>query len=72
MVYGAWLIYAAGMKYLLIGSILYAPAILFFIQAKRERNLHWFNKTADKVVAGAIACAALVSIYLISVGHLAL
>jgi arginine:ornithine antiporter/lysine permease len=72
MVYGAWLIYAAGMKYLLIGSILYAPAILFFIQAKRERNLHWFNKTTDKVVAGAIACAAVVSIYLISVGHLAL
>lgn len=72
MIYGAWLIFAAGMHFLLIGSILYAPAILFFIQAKRERKLHWFNKPIDKVVASLICAAAVLSIYLIAVGELAL
>lgn len=72
MVYGAWLIYAAGMKFLLIGSILYAPAILFFIQAKRERKVKWFNKPIDKIVASLICVAAVISIYMISIGELAL
>ena len=35
-VYGAWLLYAAGPKYLLLSAILYSPGVLIFYWAKRE------------------------------------
>ncbi|RLM27870.1 arginine-ornithine antiporter [Brenneria alni] len=70
MIYGAWLVYAAGIKYLLIGTILYAPAILFYIKAKKEKHKPYFDKIVDKVVASIVVIAAMISIYLIFHGEL--
>ncbi len=36
-VYDIWLVYAAGLSYLFMCAILYAPGVVFFIWARRER-----------------------------------
>jgi arginine:ornithine antiporter / lysine permease len=36
--YGLWLVYAAGLNYLLMCSILFAPGILVYMKARRERG----------------------------------
>lgn len=35
--YGAWLVYAAGMEYLLLSMILYALGIVFYVWARKEK-----------------------------------
>lgn len=42
--YGIWLVYAAGLDYLLMVSILYAFGIPFFIWAKKENKKQVFTK----------------------------
>lgn len=42
-VYGVWLLYAAGPKYLLLSALLYAPGAAVFFWAKRERALRVFR-----------------------------
>lgn len=42
--YGVWLVYAAGLDYLLMVSILYAFGIPFFIWAKKENKKQVFTK----------------------------
>lgn len=37
-VYGVWLLYAAGLKYLLLAALLYAPGALLFAWARREQG----------------------------------
>ena len=36
--YGLWLVYAAGLNYLLMCAVLFAPGILVYMQARRERG----------------------------------
>ena len=38
VVYTVFMIYAGGMKFLLLSAILYAPGTLLYIVARRERN----------------------------------
>lgn len=42
--YGVWLVYAAGLDYLLMVSILYAFGIPFFVWAKKENKKQVFTK----------------------------
>jgi arginine:ornithine antiporter / lysine permease len=37
VVYCGWLLYAAGLKYLLLSSLLYVPGVVLYVVAKRER-----------------------------------
>jgi arginine:ornithine antiporter/lysine permease len=64
--YGLWLIYAAGLKYLLLSMILYAPGILFYLWARREQGQKPFTTVeagvcALVVVAGVVAARQLIS-----------
>ena len=70
-VYCAWLLYAAGPKYLLLSSLLYAPGALVFIWAKRAQRLPVF-RGFEWIVCGALALLALIAGYLLSVGKLGL
>jgi arginine:ornithine antiporter/lysine permease len=59
--YGLWLVYAAGLSYLLMCSILFVPGIFVYLRARREAGARAFGG-ADAVIAIAIlalgACAA--------------
>lgn len=72
MIYAAWLLYAAGLRYLQLGAILYAPAILFFYYAKRERKLPVFQHRYERGLAYLIVLAAVSSVIMIGTGRLSL
>ena len=59
--YGLWLVYAAGLSYLLMCSILFVPGILVYVKARRESGARAFT-LAEAAIAAAIlvlgACAA--------------
>jgi arginine:ornithine antiporter/lysine permease len=42
-VYGVWLLYAAGFKYLLLAAVLYVPGAAVYRWARRERKLPVFT-----------------------------
>jgi len=70
-VYCAWLLYAAGPKYLLLSALLYAPGALVYIVAKREATQRVFSPIEWAVFA-ALVLLALVAGWLLYAGKLAL
>jgi arginine:ornithine antiporter / lysine permease len=71
VVYSIFLLYAAGLKYLLVACIVYAPGTLLYIWARREQGMRVF-RPAEAVICVALIVAAIVGIVLISTGYLAL
>jgi arginine:ornithine antiporter/lysine permease len=70
-IYCLWLFYAAGLKYLLLSALLYAPGALIYMVAKRQRAKRVFN-TWEWVILAVLVVLALVSAYLLATGRLGL
>ncbi|WNM23231.1 basic amino acid/polyamine antiporter [Demequina capsici] len=58
VVYTAYLVYAAGMKYLLLALLVYAPASILYVWAKRERGMQVFSTWEIGLCAVSFAGAA--------------
>lgn len=58
-IYGAWLIYAAGVNYLLMVAILYAPGVLVYWWARNVRGEKAFTAVEGILAAGLLAAASL-------------
>ena len=69
--YCLWLLYAAGLKYLLLSALLYAPGAALYLWAKRERGEPAFRRREGLLLAGLMALA-LIAAWMLSAGHLAL
>lgn len=41
-VYGVWLLYASGLYYLMLSTLLYVPGFAFYLKAKREQGAKAF------------------------------
>jgi arginine:ornithine antiporter/lysine permease len=65
--YGLWLVYAAGLNYLLMCSVLFAPGILVYMRARRERGQSPFEGF-EYALAIFIALLAVVAAYLMWTG----
>jgi arginine:ornithine antiporter / lysine permease len=65
--YGLWLVYAVGLNFLLMCAVLFAPGILVYMQARRERGEAAFAGF-DLVLAILIALLAVVAAYLMWTG----
>ena len=63
--YCLWLLYAAGVKYLLLSALLYAPGALVYFWAKRQRHERAFT-TTEWVILAVLAALALVAAYLLA------
>ena len=63
-VYGIWLVYAAGPTYLFMAAMLYAPGIIFYVMARRERGEKSFTAT-EALIAAALVAAGVAAVYLI-------
>ena len=61
-VYGLWLIYAAGTKYLLMCAVLFAPGIAVYVIARKERGERAFTgpEAAIAIGIGVLAVVAAV------------
>jgi len=57
--YTAFLLYAAGLKYVLVSLIIYAPATILFVMARREQGRRLFSPGEAVLLAVSIAGAAL-------------
>lgn len=69
--YTAFLLYAAGLKFVLVSFILYAPATLLFIKARREQRRRLFSSREAVICAVSIA-GAIVGVIALAVGWIEL
>lgn len=67
--YGIWLVYAAGLEYLLMCAILFAPGILVYLKARSERQERAFTGI-EYVIAAVIVIAAVVAAWLLATGKI--
>ncbi|MCX5435716.1 MULTISPECIES: basic amino acid/polyamine antiporter [unclassified Streptomyces] len=58
-VYTAFLLYAAGMKFVLVSFIVYAPATVLFVMARREQGRRLFSPAELVILAVSVAGAVL-------------
>ena len=63
-VYCVWLLYAAGLKYLLLSALLYAPGAAIYLLAKKQRSERAFTGR-ELVILAALLLLALVSAYML-------
>ena len=70
-VYCAWLLYAAGPKYLLLSALLYAPGAAIYLVAKRQRAERAFTGR-ERVILAALLVVAVASAYRLWSGSLGL
>ena len=66
-IYGLWLVYAAGLNYLLMCAVLFAPGILVYMRARRERGEPVFVGF-ELALAILIVLLAVVAAYLMWTG----
>lgn len=62
VVYSVWLLYAAGVKYLLLSALLYAPGALVYIKARLEDKQTIFTDVEKLYFAASVAGAVLAAI----------
>jgi arginine:ornithine antiporter/lysine permease len=68
-IYGLWLVYAAGLDYLLMNAVLFAPGILVFWYARSEHGQSVF-KGYEMLLAGLLLAAAAYAGYQMYTGAL--
>jgi arginine:ornithine antiporter/lysine permease len=68
-IYGIWLVYAAGLLYLLMCAILFAPGILVYAKARKEQGVRIFTGV-EAVIAIALVAAALLAAWLMWTGQI--
>ncbi|MCO7592991.1 arginine-ornithine antiporter [Pseudomonas sp. S 311-6] len=71
LLYAIWLLYAGGVKYLLLSALLYAPGAILFAKAKREVGQPIFTPV-EKLIFAAVVVGALVAAYGLYDGFLTL
>ena len=69
--YCVWLLYAAGLKYLLLSALLYAPGAVLFAVAKRQHGQRLFTAVEWAVLA-VISTFAMVAVWMLWHGSLSL
>jgi arginine:ornithine antiporter/lysine permease len=60
--YGLWLVYAAGLGYLFMCAVLYAPGIIFYIAARLQNGQRAF-RPVEAVLAVALAAVGILAAY---------
>ncbi|MFJ2359131.1 MULTISPECIES: arginine-ornithine antiporter [Pseudomonas] len=71
LIYAVWLLYAGGVKYLLLSALLYAPGAILFAKAKLELKQAVFTNV-EKLIFAAVVIGALVAAYGLYDGFLTL
>lgn len=70
-IYSIGMIYAGGMKYLLLSALIYGPGSYLFYKAKTEQGLQVFTGY-EKIVFGVLMLTACAAIYSIATGIIAI
>jgi arginine:ornithine antiporter/lysine permease len=68
--YTVFLLYAGGIKFIVLSAVLYAPGSLLYLWARREQGAKVFTRTSDVIILALAVVAALVGIYWIASGYI--
>lgn len=71
VIYCLWLLFAAGVKYLLLSALLYAPGAILYLIAKNQRAMRAFNRR-EKLILACLVLLAAVAAWLLATGQLSL
>ena len=71
VVYAVWLLYAGGLKYVLLSALLYAPGVVLFAKAKREAGQPVFTHI-ERVIFIVVVIGALFAAFGLYKGFLTL
>ena len=71
-IYSTWLIYAGGLKFLLLSMILYTSGIIVFYLAAKEKKIAMFPTLASKLAALVITILGVIALSLLLTGKLKL
>lgn len=72
VLYTLFMLWAGGLRYILLAAILFAPGTILYFIARREQGKPVFDKTSDWVIFGLIVAAALYGVYGLFSGAIAL
>jgi arginine:ornithine antiporter/lysine permease len=72
VLYTLFMIYAGGLRYILLAGILFAPGTILYTIARREQGLAVFNKTSDWIVFAVIVAAAVYGVYGLATGSISI
>jgi arginine:ornithine antiporter / lysine permease len=70
VIYTAFLIFAGGMKFLLLSAILYAPGTALYFWARREQGKPVFTKATDWIIFLVAVVGCIVGIYGLATGSI--
>lgn len=68
--YCAFLIYAAGFKFVVLSAVLYGPGTILYFWSRREQGLAVFTKASDWIIFILAMIGAIVGIYWIATGYI--
>lgn len=63
-IYGVWLLYGAGLNYLLVATLLYAPGLIIHAWARKERGEKVFHGPVELALAAAMCIGAVLALVL--------
>jgi len=69
-VYTAFLLWAGGLKFILLGAVLYAPGTALYFWARREQGKPVFTGISDWVIFTAAVIGAVVGLYALVTGYI--
>ncbi|TXH55926.1 MAG: amino acid permease [Bacteroidia bacterium] len=72
ILYGLWLIYAGGLKYLVFSTLLYSIGFVVYAIARKERGKNIFNNHYELFIFLFLLMVAIFSTILWAIGHLTL
>ncbi|WP_310389674.1 basic amino acid/polyamine antiporter [Roseateles sp.] len=68
VLYTLFMIYAGGLKFIILSAVLFAPGTILYFIARREQGKPVFVKTSDWVTFGVIVVAAIYGVYGLATG----
>jgi arginine:ornithine antiporter/lysine permease len=69
-IYTAFLLYAGGMKFIVLSAVLYAPGTALYFWCRREQNVPIFTKASDWIIFVLAVVGAVVGIYWLATGYI--
>jgi arginine:ornithine antiporter/lysine permease len=72
LLYTLFMLYAGGLKYILLAAILFAPGTVLYYMARREQGKPVFDKTSDWILFGVIVAAAVYGVYGLATGAISI
>jgi arginine:ornithine antiporter/lysine permease len=67
-IYTIFLLYAGGLKFILLAAVLYAPGTALYFWARREQGKPAFDRVSDWVIFGLAVVGAVLGIYALATG----